>query len=628
MATRQYSLNKSRHIMTAAYAWYKKKRHILDKNSLGTFENDLEKLDQALLSENRQNADEYARKVDTFCNTHFKKSFWAYATELVMALVLALAVAVVVRSMWFEPYEIPTGSMRPTFREQDHLTVTKLAFGINMPLETKHFYFDPNLVQRTSVAIFSGEHIPYIDQQTTYFGLIPYTKRYIKRLMGKPGDTVYFYGGKLYTIDKEGKPVTELLDSPWMKHLEHIPFLVFEGMVTAAGQQQLLFNQMHRGIGRMSLTANGEIEGEIFDGKRWIKDQPMAQSKPHNTMQTYSDFWGMRNYGMSRLLTKKQLMQDTTLDTAGLGNGVLYLEIRHTPSLGYPQRREQGGMVIPYATVIPLQKEHLGAILDNMYTARFIVKDGMARRYSVEDEKFPSKSPRFPKVPNGTYEFYNGKAYEVLWGGIIRELPADHPLNERSVGNAQQLYNIGIEMDMAFSPQDKRQRYFPQRYTYFRNGDLYLLGAPILKKGDPTLAAFAEREQKREQAATSAKPYVAFKDYGPPLKADGSYDKEFIQTFGITIPEKHYLMLGDNHAMSSDSRVFGFVPEDNLQGAPSLIIWPPGERWGFPMQKPYPLMNVPRAVVWSIALVIAAIWYAWHRRNMRKPIFKKLATTT
>lgn len=610
-----YSLTKSRHILRTGYSWYKKKGSTLDPIALSSFEKDLEQLDQAILNQNRAQADILARRVETFSNTHFKKSIFDYVTELGFALVLALIVATIVRSMWFEPYEIPTGSMRPTFKEQDHLTVSKLAFGINKPLETKHFYFDPTLVQRGSVVIFSGENVPYIDQQTTYFGIIPYTKRYIKRLIAKPGDSVYFYGGKLYIVDKEGKGITEMRDSSWMQGLEHIPYLSFEGQVNSS-QQQYTFNLMNRPAGKLSISGEGELLGEVYNGKKWVKDQPLAQLKPHNTIQTYSDLYGMRNYGMARLLTKKQL-QDAGIDTKDLEESDLYLEIRHTPTLNN-YRQGNMSLIVPYVAILPLKKEHLNAIFDNMYTARFVVNDGKAKRYSIEEPNPDKYSPAFPNVPDGTYEFYHGQGSKINWGGVLTDLPADHPLNQRTPENIQRLFNLGIEVSTAVAPQGKSQHYFPQRYVYFRNGDLYLLGAPIMKKGDATLEAFNAKEEKREKAATNARPYVAFKDYGAPT------DKEFIRTFGITVPEKHYLVLGDNHAMSSDSRVFGFVPEDNLQGAPSLILWPPGERFGAPMQKPYPIVNTPRLIVWGIALLILCIWYALRQWNMRKPVFYKI----
>lgn len=629
--SRLYSLHASRGILKQAYRGYKKKRGSLSPEELTILEQDLEKLDKALLEHNREEADALARKVELFNDQHFKKSLFEYASELVFALILALIIATLVRQVWFEPYEIPTGSMRPTFEEQDHVTVTKTAFGINYPLETRHIYFDPALVQRTSIFIFSGDKIPTLDSYTKYFGIIPYKKRYIKRCMGKPGDSLYFYGGKIYGIDKEGKLIEELLDSPWLNGLEHIPFLRFEGdLALGSSKNEFLFKQMNLPIGRLLLSPFGETVGEVFNGKEWVKDQPLAQKSPHQTIQTYSDFWGIRNFAMARLLTKEELKTLTDIDTTGLDEGLLYLELRHTPSLSYPKptfpKDSYGGHTIkinPYTTIIPLKQEHLDALIENMYTARFIVKDGRATRYSQEGAKFTSNSPHFPQVPDGTYEFYYGKARQIGWGAISYEVPADSPLYQATPENVQKLYNMGIEMDTAFSPRLSQQILTPHRYAYFREGDLYLLGAPVFKKTDPLLIAFNEREQNKEKQASVHRPYIAFKDYGPPLK-DGKIDISFIKTFGLTIPEKEYLALGDNHAMSSDSRVFGTVPEANLQGAPCYIIWPPGSRWGAPPQKPYPIFNFPRLVIWGLAALIGLIWYSIHLYNIRRPIFKKL----
>lgn len=42
----------------------------------------------------------------------------------------------------------------------------------------------------------------------------------------------------------------------------------------------------------------------------------------------------------------------------------------------------------------------------------------------------------------------------------------------------------------------------------------------------------------------------------------------------VTVPENHYLMLGDNRNRSKDGRFFGFVPKERLVGRAVYRIWP------------------------------------------------------
>ncbi len=626
-----YSLSKSRHILKTSNTWYQKKGQTLSLHELTWMESQLSKLDDALLRRDRAEADPLARELETFNQSHFKKSLPTHILELATALIIALVVATIIRQCWFEPFEIPTGSMRPTFKEQDHLTVTKTQFGINVPLETAHFYFDPSLVKRTGIVIWSGKHVPHLDSDSTFMGIFPYTKRFIKRCMGKPGDRLYFYGGRIYGIDKNGNDLSELRNSPYLAHIDHVPFINFDGRIEYGKSSSIgtllegTYYHMNQPLGRNKLLQQ-HITGEINNGKKWIKDNPIAQRTPHDTIQTYSDFFGFRNYALSRLLTKEQLDLYTSFDSKEMEEAVLYLELHHTPSLSFPPplvSPQQGFIVTGYSTIIPLKEAHLKAMMDTLYTCRFVVKGGKATTYRLEKSGGSSYQPAFPSVPDGVYEFFYGKGVRVGWGAITTTLPEDHPLYNHDPLHIQKLFNLGIEMDTRYQPSSRHQVRFPNRYAYFREGDLYLMGGKVIDRTDPYLKSFYEREQKRENASIKDAPYVAFKDYGPPLKENGTIDKQFIETFGFEVPEQSYLMLGDNHAMSQDSRYFGPVPQANIQGAPSLILWPPGDRWGIPNQKPYSLLTIPRLIIWSIAASMGMLWYFYRRRQLETPIFKK-----
>lgn len=48
---------------------------------------------------------------------------------------------------------------------------------------------------------------------------------------------------------------------------------------------------------------------------------------------------------------------------------------------------------------------------------------------------------------------------------------------------------------------------------------------------------------------------------------------QYIHNGEVTVPPGHYFMMGDNRLCSFDSRYWGFVPQANLIGRPSIIYW-------------------------------------------------------
>ena len=263
-------------------------------------------LQEAILEKDRQKADLLAKEVSALAALHLKKTFSDIFREVSVAIGFALCIAVLVRQMWFEPYEIPTGSMRPTFKEKDRLIVTKTDFGINLPLKAAHLYFDPDLVKRNAIVVFTGENMDIRDVDTLYFYIFPGKKQYIKRLIGKPGDILYFYGGKIYGFDKDGKDISAQLQQERVASIEHIPFIDFDRKIVAPPAptqgiySPIYFYQMNEPIAKMSVNKAGYILGEMLT-------PPSIRAPGTTPLKDYFDLWGMSHFGMTRLLTKEQV---------------------------------------------------------------------------------------------------------------------------------------------------------------------------------------------------------------------------------------------------------------------------------------------------------------------------------
>lgn len=608
-----------------ATAWHRKHRLQLTSDQLTDLESTLGRLQAALSSGNRKDADIHARYLEAAYPQCFRKSVGLLLIQLALLLIIVLAGSLAVRQMGWELFQIPTGSMRPTLLENDHVLVSKTSFGLNSPIATSHLYFDPTLIERGEIVVWSGNGIDLPDTDSLYLGLIPSKKRYIKRLVGKPGDTLYFYGGKIYGIDRNGHDISPQLQAAWMNDLEYIPFSTFEGRITtkpAKGShvvQEIYLNHMGQAIGRLALKGYGVVQGDISVSGKWIEDNFLTLSTTNPTIETYSDFWGIGNYAMARLLTKEQVRKLTDVNPDDLQDTVLYLELRHSPNLKLPKPRFQEApdgrihfVLTPYVTVMPLQEKHLSRLMESMYTSRFVVQDGKAMLYTMDANALSPNTPLFSTIPDGTYEMYCGKAYSIDSKGSRKELPKDHPLYRKTPTNVQQLFNLGIEFDIRFAPTKNTQVNFPSRYAYFRDGNLYVMGSPLLFKEEADLKHFLIREQERQKHAAPNQPYTAFADQGPPVGENGRSNKQFISNFGLKVPDRHYLVLGDNHARSADSRYFGFVPEENLQGTATQIFWP---RWHVPAQPALPWITLPRVLVWTILCLLAALFYCFYYRR-------------
>ena len=109
--------------------------------------------------------------------------------ETVKTIVYAMLIAIGIRTVAFEPFNIPSGSMIPTLLVGDYLFVSKFSYGysrFSLPLSPPLFSgrIFGALPHRGDVAVFK---LPR-DTSTDY----------IKRIIGLPGDHIQMIHGQLY----------------------------------------------------------------------------------------------------------------------------------------------------------------------------------------------------------------------------------------------------------------------------------------------------------------------------------------------------------------------------------------------------------------------------------------------
>lgn len=113
--------------------------------------------------------------------------------ETMKTIFLAALIALTIRSVAYEPFSIPSGSMIPSLLVGDYLFVSKSSYGFSrysfpMGLFPINGRIKAQQPERGDVIVFRKPTNDSID--------------YIKRLIGLPGDTVQMKNGRLYINHK------------------------------------------------------------------------------------------------------------------------------------------------------------------------------------------------------------------------------------------------------------------------------------------------------------------------------------------------------------------------------------------------------------------------------------------
>ena len=161
-------------------------------------------------------------------------------SEFAKTAIIAVLLALIIRTFLYEPFNIPSGSMLPTLKVGDYLFVSKPAYGYS-----RHSFpfglagFDGRMIEekpkRGDVAVFKLPPNPSVD--------------YIKRVVGMPGETIQVTRGRLYINGKrvEREPVglvqsdenSDYTQQTLMEYIETLPGGILHRIYEKGDNQRL-----------------------------------------------------------------------------------------------------------------------------------------------------------------------------------------------------------------------------------------------------------------------------------------------------------------------------------------------------------------------------------------------------
>ena len=108
--------------------------------------------------------------------------------EYLEAAVIAILLALFIRTFVVQAFKIPSGSMEPSLRIGDHILVNKFIYGVKIPF-----------IYSTLIPISKPER----DDVVVFIYPVDKSKDFIKRVIGLPGEKIEIHGRK---VSVNGKP--------------------------------------------------------------------------------------------------------------------------------------------------------------------------------------------------------------------------------------------------------------------------------------------------------------------------------------------------------------------------------------------------------------------------------------
>lgn len=206
----------------------------------------------------------------------------------------------------------------------------------------------------------------------------------------------------------------------------------------------------------------------------------------------------------------------------------------------------------------------------------------VVRSFVIEPYKIPSKS-MVPTLLVGDHIFVNKFIFGLRWPGTTKWMAK---FGEPKRGEVIVfIYPEDTSLDFI-----KRVVGLPGDKISLKEGQLFVNGEPVLQS-DIVIDGIDPEDERRllvhpdslASLPVSLQTIPYFKEYKNfQIKQENLTGYQHLiqrnrlvpqnDTIMIKVPEGHYFVMGDNRDHSADSRVWGFVPRENLKGK-AMFIW-------------------------------------------------------
>ncbi|CCK80354.1 signal peptidase I [Desulfobacula toluolica] len=160
--------------------------------------------------------------------------------ENIEAIIIAIVIAMFIRTFIVQAFKIPSGSMLETLQIGDHILVNKFIYGVKIPFTDGKTLIPVKDPQKGDIVVFKYPEDP--------------SKDFIKRVVATGGDTVEIVNKKLYVNDRL---------------IENEPYAVYKTSIIYPGIVSKRDNLKKTAVPENNLFVMGDNRDNSHDSRFW-----------------------------------------------------------------------------------------------------------------------------------------------------------------------------------------------------------------------------------------------------------------------------------------------------------------------------------------------------------------------